>query len=589
MASNDVVEEIKRRVDLVEIASAYVRLRRAGRNWEGLCPFHQEKTPSFSINPEKQMWYCFGCGSGGDVFTFVQKAEGLTFREALEKLAAKAGVRLEPRSGAKAAGELDVLRGACELAAAFYQQCLKRSTEAQEYIRRRGIDANTAERFRLGYAPDEWTSLADYLARRGVPAGVGIKAGLLAKAEQTGRVYDRMRGRLIFPICDVMGRVIAFGGRVIRDVENAPKYLNSPESPLFSKSSTLYGLHLARTAISEREQAVLVEGYVDVVSLHGAGIRNAVATLGTALTREHLNVLGRYTKNCVLLYDSDSAGLRAALRSIPLFEDSGVEVRIVVLPDGHDPDSYVHAHGPAALAEQIGSAQTVLDYQMGLLIRRFGTEGEDAKRKLVSSAVPVLARVQNDIERSRWTRRLAEIWCGTRLEMAAAAEESIAKQIAQHRRRAGTPQRRPEVEAEELPPTGSRRLQRAQECILKACLDRRETAEAVFGEIQPELFTSEELADLARVIRSHLAEEGWEVAAWDLGEGPASSTAARLMADGEPVLELDAVMQCCNMLKAHWEKQQVQELIRRSQEGEDLSHAELRRIERSRTQGRQYA
>jgi len=588
VASNDVVEEIKRRVDLVEIASAYVKLRRAGRNWEGLCPFHQEKTPSFSINPEKQVWYCFGCGSGGDVFSFVQKAEGLTFREALEKLAAKAGVRLE-RRGAGTAGELDALRNACEVAAAFYQRCLKQSAEAKEYIGRRGIDPETAERFRLGYAPDEWTALADHLARRGVPAVVGIKAGLLARAEQTGRVYDRMRGRLVFPICDAVGRVIAFGGRVIRDVEGTPKYLNSPESPLFSKGSTLYGLHLARNAMSEREQAVLVEGYIDVVSLHGAGVRNAVATLGTALTREHLNVLGRYTKNCVLLYDSDSAGLRAALRSIPLFEDSGVEVRIAVLPDGHDPDSYVRARGPSAVAEQISLAQTVLDYQMGLLIRRFGTEGEEAKRKLVSSAVPVLARVGNDIERSRWTRRLAEIWCGTRLEMAAAAEESIVRQISGYRRRVGGQRRPPSGEAPDLPPTGSRRLQRAQECILRACLERRETAEAVFSEVQPEQFTSEELADLARVVRSHLADEGWDVAAWDFGEGPAASLAGRLTADHEPVLEQDAVMQCCEMLKTHWEQQQVQELIRRSQEGEVLSHAELRRIEQSRIQRRQHA
>ncbi|MGQ9523684.1 MAG: DNA primase [Armatimonadota bacterium] len=589
MASKDIVEEIKRRVDLVEIASAYVKLRRAGRNWEGLCPFHQEKTPSFSINPEKQVWYCFGCGSGGDVFSFVQKADGLTFREALEKLAARTGVRIDAGDRPKPTGELDVLRSACETAAAFYQQCLKRSREAQDYLRHRGIDEDTSERFRLGYAPDEWSALADHLARSGVSAVIGVKAGLLARAEQTGRVYDRMRGRVVFPICDVTGRVIAFGGRVIRGAENSPKYLNSPESPLFVKGSTLYGLHLARTAIQEREQAVLVEGYFDVVSLHGAGIRNAVATLGTALTREHLNLLGRYIKSCVLLYDSDSAGLRAALRSIPLFEESELEVRIAVLPDGHDPDSFVRTHGATALAEQIRSAQTVLDYQMGLLIRRFGTEGEEAKRKLVSSAVPILARVQNHLELGRWTRRLAEIWCGARLEMAASAEESIVKQISEYRRRARGEAVSADTMVPKPLPTGSKRLQRAQECILKACLESRDVAEAVFREVQPEHFTSSELVDLARLVRSHLADDEWDAAGWDLGDGPAAVLAGRLMADREPVLGPDSVMQCCNMLKSHWEHEQVQELIRRSQEGEVLSHAELRRIEQSRLQRKQYA
>ena len=586
MRIGDVVEEIKRRVDLVEIASAYVKLKRVGRNWEGLCPFHREKTPSFYINPEKQLWYCFGCGAGGDVFAFVQKAENLTFREALEKLAGQAGVQLPVSPEyAKASDEREKLRRACEIAARFYQECLKRSPDALSYLKKRGIKEETSEAFRLGYAPNSWTALADRLRQEGVDAKVGIAAGLLAHSER-GSLYDRFRNRVMFPVCDVTGRVVAFGGRILEDTEGVPKYLNSPETPLFSKGSTLYGLHLARNSIAENECAVLVEGYMDVISLHQSGVTNAVATLGTSLTAEQLRLLGRYTRTCVLLYDCDSAGLKAALRSIPLFEESGIDVRIGDLPAGDDPDSFVRREGAAALAKVTAEAKPVLDYRMGLLIREHGTDTLDARRRLVAAAVPVLASVSNNLDRSRWTRKLAEIWVSPRMEMAAAAEENIAREVSEYRRRAqskgGTSAPRANDVAGFKVPVGFNRVIKAQEFLLRACLESRDAAEATFSELRPEHFTEGAHRQLAEIVAERLGDDAWDVSSWDLGEGSAAVLAARLMSDPEPVLPESALAECRRLVRSHWEREQVRELIRKSEEGKELSYDELKRIEQSR-------
>lgn len=586
MRSRDPVEEVKRRVDLVDVISAYVRLRKAGRNWEGLCPFHQEKTPSFSVNQEKQFWHCFGCGAGGDVFAFLQKAENLTFREALERLAQHVGVPLDQSPArAKASSERDRLRSACEMACTFYSRTLLKSPHAVAYLKERGMDRATVDRFRLGYAPAAWDALANHLARNGVSQADALKAGLLASSNSAGRVYDRLRDRVVFPICDPEGRVIAFGGRTIGNTEGAPKYLNSPETPLFHKGRVLYALHLAKRAIGSQDRAVVVEGYMDAVALHKAGVENAVATLGTALTREHLILLGRYTRRAVLLYDSDSAGLSAALRSLPLFEESGIDVRVATLPDGHDPDSYVRQYGPVALAERLDAALPVLDYRMDLLIRQHGTSTEEAVVRLAKAAVPVLAGVRNHLDRGRWIRRLAELWRPNGSGIVE-AEEDLRRAVAAYHRTGATPRMAEGAEplkrvaVGHLPPGQARRIYLAEAEILRSCLESRAAAEQAFAALRPEQFEDGELRELATLISSHLADDGWDVATWRMEGEAGASLAARLSANPAPPLTGEALAECIELVIAHQELEQVRELKRRMREGEIPDHDELERINR---------
>lgn len=358
------IEEIKNRVDIVELASEYLTLKKAGRNFVGLCPFHQEKTPSFTLNREKQIFYCFGCGQGGNVITFLMKIAGKTFPEAIKDLAQKAGVILPPRVTDKESRERESLREkitSLNLRAA--QQFVRNlqapaGKEARLYLQERSISEDTIKKFRLGYAPDNWNALADYLEGSGLSLKLAEQAGLVITGKD-GRFYDRFRGRLIFPIENVSGEVIAFGGRILGKGE--PKYLNSPESPVYIKGKNLYGLNKTKEEIRRKGFAIIVEGYFDLISLVNAGVGNVVATLGTALTREHLELLRRYTTDIVALFDPDEAGKKALDRSLDLFLEMRMKARALILPGGHDPDDYVKKFGPDKLEEMISRAQPLSD------------------------------------------------------------------------------------------------------------------------------------------------------------------------------------------------------------------------------------
>src|ERR1700722_3869095 len=368
---DDKIEEVRSRADIVEIVGSHVRLRRAGRNFVGLCPFHNEKTPSFSVNAERGFFHCFGCGVGGSVFNFITRVEGLTFPEAVRSLAKKYGVTLPEHDVAgPAAGEREAMLKASEVAAEFFAHVLWNTTDgamARDYLKSRGISIETARTFMIGYAPSRPASLTKALEKRGL-RDAGIKVGLVKKDGNVAigaETYDMFRGRIMFPIRDAQGRAIAFGGRVLD--ARLPKYINSPESPLYSKARTLYGLFEARQAISSsassgKDRAILVEGYFDVIALWQAGFKEAVAGCGTALTVEQLRVLSRYTKNVIACFDGDAAGRKASMRALEIFLQAGLLGRGIFIPTGFDPDTFVRERGASAFAELTEKSELLVDY-----------------------------------------------------------------------------------------------------------------------------------------------------------------------------------------------------------------------------------
>ena len=403
------IEEIKSRIDIVELAAEYLTLKKAGRNYTGLCPFHQEKTPSFTVNREKQMFYCFGCGEGGNAITLLMKIANMTFPEAIKSLAEKTGVILPQRSVNKDGSQKDSLReeitGLNLKAAQQFSRNLNSSAgkAAREYLQSRGISDDAIKHFRLGFAPDTWRSLTDYIEGSGSSLKLAEQAGLIVPGKE-GSFYDRFRGRLIFPIENVFGEIVAFGGRIMEKSE--PKYLNSPESPVYTKGKNLYGLNKAKEEIRKQGFALIVEGYLDLISLWNAGIRNVVATLGTALTREHLELLRRYTLNVVALFDPDEAGKRALDRSLELFLSMNMHAKALILPDGCDPDDYVKKYGKEKLDRLIELAPAISDYYIENVLGNGRTFEEN--RDVLKTATEFIGKISDEIEKNLFIKRVAE-------------------------------------------------------------------------------------------------------------------------------------------------------------------------------------
>ena len=347
----------------MDVVSDYVTLRRSGKNYMGLCPFHDEKTPSFSVNPERQIFHCFGCGKGGSVFTFLMEHENVTFVEAVHHIARRLHITIPETQGEREAGsEAESLARVTRFAALFFHDRLlnsDRDSVVRQYAERRGLSEETIKSFGLGYAPDSWNDLLSAARKKGIGADWLVKAGLAKTGEQ--RTYDAFRKRLIFPIQAPSGRVVGFGGRALSD-EDQPKYLNSPESPIYRKSQVLYGLYQARDALRRQGQALVVEGYMDLLGLHEQGIQGVVALCGTALTREQARLLARYGQQAYLVYDSDQAGVRATWRAIEPLVESGLWTRIVRLPEDYDPDSYVREHGPDGFMKLVEQADSLADF-----------------------------------------------------------------------------------------------------------------------------------------------------------------------------------------------------------------------------------
>ncbi len=402
------LHQIQDRVDIVEIIGAALPLLRAGRNFKANCPFHGEKTPSFYVNPDKQIFHCFGCSAGGNVFTFLMKFEKRDFREVVESLAERVGIEIpKDRTIAPEVQERTArIELANRLAADFYHRFLTSNPEgakAKLYLQTRGLSDQTIEDFKLGYAPDAWSALLDHLKTQFNESFLD-KAGLVMAGKE-GRYYDRFRKRIIFPILDIKGNSVAFGARVLDD--SLPKYLNSPETEIYTKGRHLYGLYQARAAIRDEDAVAVVEGYMDVIGCYQAGVKNVVASLGTALTIDQVRMIKRHTRNVYMLYDADAAGEMATLRGLELFLEEGLEVKIVRLPDGYDPDEYILENGVAAFRETIKSAKTLFEYKLDLLKKKHDAKSMDGKVKIANELVSLFSRVKNEMLVSVWIKELA--------------------------------------------------------------------------------------------------------------------------------------------------------------------------------------
>ncbi len=411
MTSSGVAAEIKSKLSVLEVVGETVQLKRAGSAYKGLCPFHAEKTPSFVVTPDRETWRCFGCGEGGDIFTFLMRRDGLDFREALERLAEKAGVELSERT-AREDRQRKRLRDALEAAIAWYREVLLQAAQAQkarDYLAERGLADETLERFTIGYAPNTWDALTKRLIAKGFSNAEMIGAGL-ASSSNRGGVIDKFRGRIIIPIRDASARAVGLGGRVMPNGEG-PKYLNSPATMLFDKSRTLYGIDLARAAIRREKLAVIVEGYTDVMAAHQAGFTNVVASLGTALTRGQVELATRYADAVALAYDVDLAGEAATQRGLleELGPDQAVsKVRVVRIPAGKDPDELIRTD-PDAWRAAVADAPAVLDYFMDRAVAAVDVSSVAGRREVTRRVLGVLRRVADPLERTLYLQRLSRI------------------------------------------------------------------------------------------------------------------------------------------------------------------------------------
>lgn len=405
----DLVEKVRSSIDIVSLVSEFVSLKKSGRRYRGLCPFHNEKTPSFYVDETKQLFYCFGCGAGGDTFKFVMLLESLDFPEALRALARRAGIAAPPPGSGRRSSERESLLAACREANALYVKILRELPEgerARAYLKQRGVTSETARSLGLGYAPDSWDTLREELGRRGYRPEVLMAAGLLARRESGTGFYDRFRNRITFPIVNPSGEAVGFGGRIVGEGE--PKYLNSPETLIYNKRDNLFGLYHSRHGIKAAGEAIVVEGYLDFVTLYQAGIQNVVATLGTAFAQEQVALLRRFTQKVVVNYDSDAAGQSAAKRSLESLLSQGLGVRVLQLPAGKDPDAFLQEGSPEEYRRLVVDAPTCFDFLVAAASRERDLDEPAALGAAVREVVSLLARIPSRIERSRYVGLLSD-------------------------------------------------------------------------------------------------------------------------------------------------------------------------------------
>lgn len=408
----DKIQEIRDSLDIAEIISDYVTLKKKGKSLMGLCPFHREKTPSFSVDPVRGFYHCFGCNAGGDCFNFIMDIEKITFPESVKVLAERAGISLRQyQQDDEKSSENDIIYYTNNVAKDFYIQCLyetRAGGKALAYIKERRFDEKILKNFQIGYAPNRWDGLILKAKKSGIPLDHFHKAGLIIPRKTSGGFYDRFRGRLIFPIMNSSGRVVGFGGRILKANKDQPKYINSPETIVYKKGYQLYGLNLSKEGIRKNDKILLVEGYTDVMRLYQSGFDYAVSTSGTALTDNQAAVLSRYSKNVILLYDGDSAGFNAALRGVDILFRAGIHVNIAPLPGGTDPDSFLLDKGKKNMDEYINSADSFVDFRLKHLKAAGENQSPIAKAEAAKSLINTVLQIKEPIEKNFAVKEIAE-------------------------------------------------------------------------------------------------------------------------------------------------------------------------------------
>ena len=481
--AEDVIEEVRSRNDIVGVISEYVKLQRKGSSYFGLCPFHNEKSPSFSVSPDKQMYYCFGCGAGGNVFTFIQEYENYSFPEAMKFLAERAGITLPEKEYSQEERRAQDLRtrilNVNKMAAKYYYYQLRTENgrQAMEYLKNRRLSDETIRSFGLGYSNKYSNDLYLYLKKQGVSDELLRESGLMNVDERNG-MYDKFWNRVIFPIMDVNNRVIGFGGRVMGD--GKPKYLNSPETAVFDKSRNLYGLNVARTA---RKKSMLVcEGYMDVISMHQAGFKNSVASLGTALTTQHASLLKRYTDEVILTYDSDGAGIKAALRAIPMLKAAGISTKVLHMNPYKDPDEFIKTLGPEAFQERMDQAENSFLFEISILERDFDMHDPEGKTGFYQAAARKLMEFDQELERENYIQAVAE-----RYQI---SFDSLRKMVNREAMRGAVPRReREEVVRPQKKREKEDGKKTSQRLLLTWLIEQKGLYEKISAYISPEDFT----------------------------------------------------------------------------------------------------
>jgi DNA primase len=413
LLSQSVREQIRAASDITEVVQSYIPLKRAGANWVGLCPFHKEKSPSFNVNPQRQIYHCFGCHKGGDVFRFVQDYENIGFMDAVRRLADRAGIVLKFEEG----GEEDKARDLKARLIEIHEQITQRWQSAltndaagqiaRDYLAKRGVSAEAVKLFRIGYAPELWDDTVNWAKSKSHPLPLVEQAGLIIRKEETDRFYDRFRGRLMFPICDELGRVVGFSGRILAGDEKTAKYVNSPETPIFRKSKLFFGLDKSRKAIGEANFAIICEGQLDLIACFMAGVQNIVAPQGTALTADHTRILKRYTDEVVLCFDSDEAGQNAAVRSLDSLLASGLAIRVAIVPAPHDPDSFIKENGGEAFKQLIAKAEGFFDYYLGRLCRLNDLKTDKGRLEILRGMAEAVHKAQNSVLTDTYAQKTA--------------------------------------------------------------------------------------------------------------------------------------------------------------------------------------
>ncbi len=498
----NIIEEIRQRTDLVEVVGEYLSLERRGKNMIGLCPFHGEKTPSFTVSPEKQLYHCFGCGASGNVFSFIMQMDNLSFPEAARFLAGRSGVRIPEQKGASSAG--DDLKAKIyrlhNLAAKYYVYCLNNTGQgkkALEYLHERGIEQATIEKFMIGYAPAEWSGFFNFAQKKGAGADLLVQAGLVSPGREKG-YYDRFRGRIMFPIFDISGKVAGFGGRLLNGEEKqGPKYLNSPQTPVFDKGSILYGMNLAREWIRRGKMAIVMEGYTDVVTAFQAGIKNVVASLGTSLTNNQARSLRSQAATVITAYDSDSAGEAATWRGLGILQSTGCLVQVAELPAGSDPDDFIRANGTEAFQEIIRNACPLTEYRLVQLKKRYDLSSDRDRREYTNELAEILQTAVNHVEQNYYLKKAAE-------ELG--VDEDALRIELKRRRHRGSRFR--EAGNKEIPENNQKiNIKPEEKILISLMLQSKEMAKQGRNGLQLDFIEDERVREIIRLILKHTEED----------------------------------------------------------------------------------
>jgi DNA primase len=572
------IAEIKERARIVEVISDFVSLKKSGKNYLGLCPFHSERTPSFTVNEEKGIFHCFGCGAGGNIFNFLMRANHLNFPEAVKELAKRYSVALPKREQSEEEKRRRSLKARLfeinGMAAEYYHRLLvsqKEGEEGRRYLVKRGISEEIIAEHRLGFAPAAWDSLALFLQGKGVPSNLAEDLGLIIPRKEgmaTGggpSFYDRFRRRVIFPIINEGGQVSGFGGRIIDNAtvsggQVPPKYLNSPESPVYSKGQMLYGLNVAKGPIREQGRALIVEGYIDLLSMHQEGIRNVVASLGTALTPAQVSLLGRYTREALLVFDADESGKKATQRSLELFLQEGVTARVVSLPGGFDPDSFIRQEKKAGFERLLANALPVVEYILEQAMRRHDVETVEGKVRAARELIPSLNRLKDPIEQNLYIERVA-----SRLGL---KESQIRTQLRG---------RLAQADETRIPPPRTSRGPAHERLLLQLMLMRPQVIPAVQEVMGKEGFSDPRHKKLADEL-TNLWEGEKKLDVQELflrvGEENSKDLISELLLAEESVIDADRMLQdCLRKVKLSRIRQDIQhvdeEIRQRSQQGKE--------------------